>query len=209
MKQLIIIGAGGMGRTMYSMAVGSVGYGEEFCVKGFIDDNLHILDNYKGYPRLLSTIKDYTPQKDDVFICSIGVASRRACIEIIEGKGGKFHTLIHSTARILNNAMIGPGTMIGAYTTIGNDCVIGRHNLIQSYAVVGHDCVVGDFNRIDTHVTMAGGSRLENGVCVFTSAVINQGVVCENDSKVGALSFVIRNVMSGSTVMGNPAKKFS
>lgn len=48
MKQLIIIGAGGMGRTLYSNALESVGYGESFTIKGFIDDNLHALDNFKN-----------------------------------------------------------------------------------------------------------------------------------------------------------------
>ena len=33
MKQLIIIGAGGMGRTMYSNALECVGYGTELNVK--------------------------------------------------------------------------------------------------------------------------------------------------------------------------------
>ena len=39
MKNLIIIGAGGMGRTVYDNALESVGYGETFVVKGFIDDS--------------------------------------------------------------------------------------------------------------------------------------------------------------------------
>ena len=33
MKNLIIIGAGGMGRTIYSNALECVGYGENFVVK--------------------------------------------------------------------------------------------------------------------------------------------------------------------------------
>ena len=49
MKNLIIIGAGGMGRTVYSNALESVGSGKEFVVKGFIDDNLQALD---GAPSL-------------------------------------------------------------------------------------------------------------------------------------------------------------
>jgi len=40
MKQLIIVGAGGMGRTLYDIARECVGYGAEFTVKGFVDDNL-------------------------------------------------------------------------------------------------------------------------------------------------------------------------
>ena len=39
-KKLIIIGAGGMGRTIYSNALECVGYGEVYEVKGFIDDDL-------------------------------------------------------------------------------------------------------------------------------------------------------------------------
>ena len=37
MKHLIIIGAGGMGRTMYSKALESVGYGKTFDIKDVAD----------------------------------------------------------------------------------------------------------------------------------------------------------------------------
>ena len=36
MKNLIIIAAGGMGRTFYDIARESLGYGTEFVIKGFI-----------------------------------------------------------------------------------------------------------------------------------------------------------------------------
>ena len=38
MKGLIIIGAGGMGRTVYDNAMECIGYGDTFHIKGFIDD---------------------------------------------------------------------------------------------------------------------------------------------------------------------------
>ena len=46
MKKLIIIGAGGMGRTLYDMAQESIGYKTEFVIKGFIDDNVNALDGF-------------------------------------------------------------------------------------------------------------------------------------------------------------------
>ena len=49
-KKLIIIGAGGMGRTIYSNALECVGYGEVYEVKGFIDDDLNALDDFENYP---------------------------------------------------------------------------------------------------------------------------------------------------------------
>ena len=57
-KELIIIGAGGMGRTIYSNALECVGYGEVYEVKGFIDDDLNALDDFENYPPVLGTIKD-------------------------------------------------------------------------------------------------------------------------------------------------------
>lgn len=207
MKKLIIIGAGGMGRTLFSNALESVGYGEKFVVKGFIDDNLHALDGFPNYPPIIDTIKDYVPQKDDVFVSSIGGTARRPCMEEIISRGGEFMELIHQTARIYTNAQLGKGNFIGAYTVIGNDAVVGNYNMIQSFTVIGHDAKIGSWNRIDTHVTCVGGIIIEDEVNIHTSAVISHNVRVESGAHVGALSFVIRKVKAGTTVMGIPAKR--
>lgn len=207
MKNLIIIAAGGMGRTFYDIARESVGYGTEFVIKGFIDDNLFALDDFSGYPPILGKINEYIPVEGDVFACSIGSIARKKCMESIMNKGGEFITLIHKTARIGTNVIMGKGNVIAAYTSIGADASIGNFNMIQAYTVVGHDVKIGDWNRIDTHVTCVGGTEIKNCADIYTSAVLNHGVVVEDNAHVGALSFVIRRVKEGTTVMGNPAKK--
>ena len=207
MNKLIIIGAGGMGRTLYCNALESVGYGEKYIIKGFIDDNLNALDGFPNYPSIIGTIKDYIPQDDDVFVSSIGGASRRACMEEIISRGGEFMELIHKTARIYTNAKLGKGNFVGAYSVIGNDAVIGDYNMIQAYTVIGHDAHIGSWNRIDTHVTCVGVIIIEDDVDIYTSAVISHNVRVETGAHVGALSFVFRKVKAGTTVMGNPAKR--
>lgn len=207
MKHLIIIGAGGMGRTMYDMARESIGYGTEFDIKGYIDDNVLALNAIQNYPPMLGTIAEYQPQQDDVFICSIGGSSRRPCMESIIKRGGEFFTMIHNTARIGTNVRIGEGTIIGAFSSIGADACVGKYNLIQSYTVVGHDVCIGNWNRIDTHVTIVGGVIIQNEADIYTAAVLNHNVVVENNAHVAACSFVIRKVKSGTTVVGNPAKR--
>ena len=207
MKHLIIIGAGGMGRTMYDMARESIGYGIEFDIKGYIDDNIHALDDFANYLPILGTITNYTSHDDEIFICSIGGTARKKCMEELIDKGAKFLTMIHNTARIGTNVQIGEGTIIGAFTSIGADAYVGKYNLIQSYTVVGHDAQIGDWNRIDTHVTIVGGVIIKNETDIYTAAVLNHNVVVEDNAHVGACSFVIRKVKSGTTVMGNPAKR--
>lgn len=207
MKHLIIIGAGGMGRTMYDMARGSIGYGTLYDIRGFIDDNIAALDNFDNYPPLIAPIQGYQPDENEVFICSIGGSARKKCMEEIISKGGQFLTMIHSTARIGTNVQIGEGSIVGAYTTIGADAKVGKYNLIQSYTVIGHDSIIGNWNRIDTHVTLVGGTIVQDGADIHTSAMISHNVTIENNARVAACSFVIRRVKEGTTVMGNPAKK--
>jgi sugar O-acyltransferase (sialic acid O-acetyltransferase NeuD family) len=206
MKNLIIIGAGGMGRTLYDMAHESIGYGTEFIIKGFLDDDLFVLDNFDNYPPILGTIDSYIPEKNDIFVCSMGGDVKKKCISKIIDKQGDFINLIHQTARIGSNVIIGKGNIIGAYTSIGADAKIGDYNMIQSFTVIGHDAVIGNWSRIDTHVTCVGGVRIENEVTIHTSAVLNHKVVVENNACIGACSFVIKGVKTGTTVMGNPAK---
>lgn len=196
-----------MGRTMYDSVRESIGYGEEFDIKGFIDDNLHALDSYKNYPPLLGSISDYQPIEDDVFICSIGGASRHHCVETILSRGGVFQQIIHHSARLGSNVQLGKGNFIGCFTTIGADAVIGDYNMIQSYSVVGHDAHIGNRNRIDTHVTCVGGVVIEDDVNIHTGSVISHNVTVETGAHVGACSFVIRRVKTGTTVMGSPAKR--
>lgn len=207
MKNLIIIAAGGMGRTFYDIARESIGYGTEFTIKGFIDDSLQALDSFEGYPPILGKISEYHPQEGDVFACSIGGVSRKKCMEEIIGRGGEFQTLIHKTARIGTNVKIGKGNLVAAFTSIGADATVGDYNMIQSYTVIGHDVKIGNWNRIDTHVTCVGGTVVGNEADIYTSSVLNHGVVVEDGAHVGACSFVIRRVKAGTTVMGNPARK--
>jgi sugar O-acyltransferase (sialic acid O-acetyltransferase NeuD family) len=207
MKHLIIIGAGGMGRTMYDMARESHEYSTAYDILGFIDDNTSALDNYANYPPIIAPIQGYQPKEDEIFICSIGGASRRKCMEEIISKGGQLHTMIHHTARIGTNVEISEGTIVGAFTTIGADAKVGKYNLIQSYTVIGHDSRIGDWNRIDTHVTLVGGTIVQDETDIHTAAMISHNVTIESHSRVAACSFVIRRVKEGTTVLGNPAKR--
>lgn len=209
MKHLIIIGAGGMGRVMYDMARESIGYQSDYDIKGYIDDNLHSLDNFIGYPPIIATISDYTPQTDDIFICSIGGNSRKACMESIIQRGGEFLTMIHQTARIGSNVQLGKGCMVGAFTTIAADAKIGDYNFIQSNMIIGHDVVIGNWNRIDSHTMLIGGITIGNENMIHSAAVINHEVHIGNHCHIGACSFVTRNVEDHWTVFGNPARRLS
>ncbi len=207
MKNLIIIGAGGMGRTIYDMACENAGYNKDFVIKGFIDDNLKALDGFENYPPVVDTIRDYHIQENDIFVCSIGGESRRACMESIIARGGEFMTMIHPTSRIGTNVKIGKGCYVGAYTIIAADAFVDDYNFIQSHTIIGHDVKLGKWNRIDSNVFVVGGVVIGEGCMIHTRAMLNHEVVVGDGAHVGACSMVINKVESGTTVFGIPARR--
>ena len=207
MKQLLILGAGGMGKEIYYTARHSIGYGTEFVVKGFLDFPNPEWDT-NVYPPILGLEDDYEIQPDDVFTCSIGdVHLKRKVCEKMKARGAKFQTLIFDNVQIRENVKIGEGCVIDSYAHIGSDAVIGENCLIQAFSCVAHDCVIGDYSRIDVRSLLVGGVVVGNNVTVHTNAVVSHKVVLEDDSTVAAMSFVIKKVKAGTTVIGNPAKK--
>ena len=206
MKQLLILGAGGMGKEVYYIACHSIGYGTEFEVKGFLDFPNPDW-NTDIYPPILGPEDGYEIKHDDVFTCSIGdVRLKRKVCEKMKSRGAIFQTLIFNNVELRENVTIGSGCIIDSGAIIGSDSVIGENCLIQVSSVIAHDCVVGNYSRIDSRAFLVGGVVVGNGVTVHTNAVISHRVVLEDNSIVSALSFVVRTVKAGTTVMGNPAK---
>ena len=207
MKKLIIVGAGGMGRSVYCIALGCIGYGMEFEIKGFIDDDLNSLDSFENYPPILGTIESYKIETNDVFVCSVGASLvKRDVCENLKKKGAVFFSLIHKTAIVRQNAIISCGCIVADYASIGADAKVGENSLVQSYAIIAHDCVVGNYVRVDTHCICVGGVILKDGVTIHTGAILSHRVIVEENAHVGAGSFVIRKVKAGTTVFGSPAK---
>lgn len=207
MKSLVIIGAGGCGRELYFLAKESLGYGEEFVIKGFIDDNIYALDGFDGYPPMLGTVGDYIPEEDDVFTCGLGnVAPKKKCVEIILSRGGKFINIIHKTATVRENSTLGIGCIICDGVFISCDVRIGDFVTIQRMSNFGHDVRIGSFCQFNSNSYMGGGAEVGDMVTVHTGAIITPGKKVSDFCTVNAASVVIRNVKEGQTVFGSPAK---
>jgi len=207
MKHLIIIGAGGMGRDMYWSAMNCLGYGTDFDIKGFIDDDLSSQEGYAGYPPLLGSIDEYQIEKDDVFNCSMGNVQTKAKIcEKLKLRGANFYTLINKTAVVHERTTLAEGCYVGEFALIGTEATIGENCLIQAYSIIGHDCEIGNYVRIDTHSVIIGGVIIKSRASIHTAAVVSHKVIVGEDATVAACSFVIRKVKDGTTVAGNPAK---
>lgn len=210
MKNLYIIGARGFGREVFNLFEDCRTSYPDIVCRGFLDDKTDALDGLAGYPPIISSVEDYIPGNNDVFVCALGdVKGKRKYVEIISSKGGKFLTIKHPTAHISANTEIGIGCIICAYAQISCDITIGNFNTFQPFVAVGHDTIIGDYCHFNTYAFMGGYAKIGDNVTLHTGAVVHPHVSVGNDSIVGAGSVVIRKVPSNVTVYGNPAVKLN
>ena len=207
MKQLLIIGARGWGREIYAMAQKSIGYNTEFIIKGFLDDKKSALDGMIGYPPIITSVENYEPQLNDVFICAMGDTKwKRYYAEMMLNKGGQFISLIHNEAYIGQNTVLGLGCIVASKVSISCDIKIGNFVTFQRLTDVGHDARIGNYSHLGTKSFMGGYSELGEESTIQTSAIVLPHIKIGNNCIVGAGAVVIRRVKDGQTVYGNPAK---
>ena len=203
MKNLLIIVATAFGRETYYLATQCKGYLKEFRIKGFLDDRTNALDNYKGYPPIISSVEDYKVQPDDIFVCALGNGTyKKHYVEIISSKGGQFISLIHPTVNIHTNAEIGEGCIIKNGVNVCCDTKIGNFVTIYSYTVIGHDAVIGDWCHLETNSFIGGGAQLSPFSTIHTGGIIFPDIKIGENAIVGAGSVVLSNVKENSTVFG-------
>ena len=206
MYNIVIVGAGGFGREVYILAKDTFP-NIRYKIKGFLDDNLRVLDDYSMDIRVISNIDSYVVEEQDRFLIAIGnVDMKKNIITTLKVKGAQFLTLIHPTAIVVNTAKIGKGVIIYPYVIV-SDCVqLGDFVLMNSYSSCGHDVKVGKYCILSPHATLNGFVILEDEVFLGTHTTVIPGKRVGYRSKISANSVVMRNVPPNKMVFGVPGK---
>jgi len=205
-KNLIVIGASGMGREIYLFSLLCHGFGSVFTVKGFLDDRPHLLDGYHGYGPILGTVEDYVIQKSDVFVCAIGdPQARKKYATLIQQRGGRLHTLVHRRTGIYPTPTLGEGCIVEADVHISTDVKIGSCATIFGFTTIGHDAVIGDFCHLGASSFIGGRVVLGECVTLYPGAKVVPGKRVGAGATVGAGSVAVWDVKPGDTVFGVPA----
>lgn len=208
MKKLLIVGAGGFGKEVLYWAKQIQTENNLWGEIGFIDDNPNVFKGLSSNDKVVSTIEEYEPQNDEYLICAIGNPKDkfRICDQLIK-KGAKFTNLIHPTAVVAENAVLGTGVILAPYSIVSVNATIGNFVTLMSYSIIGHDATVGSGCTICDHCNVMGNVRIEDSVFLGGSAAILPNIHIQNNATVGAGSVVTRKVKDHTTVFGNPAVK--
>lgn len=163
-------------------------------------DNLIFLDNN-------SDMKFNSNLPKHPIIIAIGNALIRQKLQnLVLSSGFELITLIHPTAVIGSDVIIGNGSVVMPRAIINANSIIGNGVIINSGAIVEHDCIIGNFAHICPGAALAGGVNIGERTWIGIGSSIIQGIKIKSDITIGAGSVVVSDIDSGSIAYGNPCK---
>lgn len=209
MKNLYIIGAGGLGREVLSWALDIQQQSEStWKIAGFLDQNQSALDGFSVPVSVVGEPSSFVPSSNDVFVCAVGspAIKLRLCEEL-EKRGASFVSLIHPSATLGLHCEVEDGSILCPHVVLTTNVKVGKHVLINVSASIGHDVVIGEGSTINSHCDVTGCATLERGAYLGSRASILPKARVGEFAKVGAGSVVLKKVAPHTTVFGIPAKR--
>ena len=207
MHDLIIVGAGGHGRETLDIVEAINARTPTWVVQGFVDDDkdlsTELIDRREA--KLLGTsswLRDSFAQ----FVIAIGSSHVRAIVdERIDLAAQTAPALVHPSATIAADNLLGPGVLIAAGAHVTTNVILGRHVHLNVACVVSHDCVVGAYTSLAPGAMLNGNVRVGERVLIGSGAVVLPGVTIGDDAVIGAGAVVTKDVPAGVTAKGVPA----
>ena len=194
---LKIFGVGGHSRVVFDVAKLN-----GISVSCFFDDNpLFHKTEFCGV-KVIGPIVNFI---DGNAIIAIGENKTRKSI-FDRVSNALWQTLIHPSALISKDVMIGEGSIIMAGGIIQTGTKIGKHTIINTGACIDHDCHIGDFAHIAPNCSLSGGVLVGEGAKIGIGACVIPGVKIGKWATIGAGSVIIRDVPDYAVIVGNPGK---
>ena len=207
-KPIAVYGASGFGRELAWLIETCMTY-DVVC---FIDDSSAKQGaSLNGIPvmSLEQTRKDFPNAK---VVGGVGVPKTRELLMKKAAQAGfDFETIIHPRVEHSQWVEIGKGTVICAGNILTTNIVLGQHVQINLDCTVGHDVIMGDYTTLAPGVHVSGWIHFGKRVYVGTGAVMingtkDQPLTIGDDSIIGAGAVVTKNIPSGVTAVGVPAR---
>jgi sugar O-acyltransferase (sialic acid O-acetyltransferase NeuD family) len=134
-------------------------------------------------------------------------ALREKIVLRYKSAGFSFAQVISTEAKISKTATLGTGVVIQSGALISAQSVIGDFVRINCGAQVFHESRIGDYTTIAPRATVLGRVIVAPKCYVGAGAIILPSRVIAEDVTVGAGAVVTKDVESGATVAGVPARK--
>lgn len=187
MKDIVIIGAGGIGREVAWIIEEINEVTPTWKIVGFVDDNAEMqgkeLNGYKVLGGL--DILGKLDVKPEIIVAIANCSIKKEIVAKLKGKFD-FATIVYPTVKVSKFIEIGQGTIIYPGVIITVNTKIGNHVLLSGNCGIGHDTVVGDYSSVLWGSAFSGYDVIGESCFIGVGTKIIQGINIINGSKISA-----------------------
>lgn len=201
--RVFIVGAGGAGKEVLGWLLDM-----NYDVAGFIDDNLEPVWGVESKYMVVATPVTFRPGPHDVCVMAIGEPTQRKKDIALRmmARGIKFITVVHPKALVPPLAVVGYGSVLYPGSAVATTGRVGDFVLMNVGAWVGHGAEVGDYCTLGPHAGVYGNAKVGEGSYLGGHAVILPNRTIGKYNMVGAGAVVTKDIDSGQTLVGVPAR---
>lgn len=117
-------------------------------------------------------------------------------------RGYDVPALVHPTAWVAPDVMLGDGVQVMAGAIIQPGSEIGENSIVNTRASVDHDCHIGCDVHVAPGATLCGAVTVEDGAFIGAGATVIQGLRVGAHAVVGAGVTLVRDLTSATTILG-------
>ena len=211
MKDMVIIGAGGLAREIKFLLEEINSYQPQFNFLGYLVSDLSRLSEYDSKQEILGDFNWFSHGFSEINAV-IGIGTPEYRIKVSK-------TLKENYPHIIFPSMVHPnvifdkktcvfeeGSVICASNVFTVNTTVRKFSLVNLNCTIGHESEIGFGSVINPTCSISGGVKISEGVLVGTGAQILQYLNIGENSVIGSGAVVTKDVPANVTVVGIPAK---
>lgn len=194
MKDIVIIGAGGIGREVAWIIEEINEVKPTWNIVGFVDENSEMHGNELNGYKVLGNLKtlDKLEIKPYVIVAIANCNVKKDIVTRLENKFN-FATIVYPSVRVSKYVEVGQGSIIYPGVILTVNTKIGEHVIISGNCGIGHDTVIGDYSSVLWGSNFSGydvvgeecfigvGTKIIQGINISDGNRLNVGITVMED----------------------------
>lgn len=197
MKNIALIGAGGMSGEVISLLEKSYRYNIVYLYDSTIKEDIK-RDDYL----ISNQFRNNTPH-----LIAVGYPETKS--KIINGIKGLLklnNPFIHALGIRGKDVHVGVGSVVYPMTSLTSNVSIGPMATINSNVVIGHDCRIGEMFHASPGAVVSGNITIGKRVFLGANSTIKENISICDDVIIGAGAVVVKDITKPGVYVGCPIK---
>lgn len=203
MKEGFILGAGAQGRVVLDILRLQYPKTEWF----FIDENKSYHGKKINGTTIIGDLEFLKNRERPSIHLALGDPRTKQYIsKKCRSLGVGFITVIHPSAVVMQSAIIGRGSFIGACAIINTNAQIGDHVIINTQAIIEHDTLIENYVNISPNACIGSRVRIAARTFIGSGANVRARISIGQNSIIGMGSLVTKDLPEKVLAYGFPVK---